>query len=63
MGGCSHRKYVPMLINLVRSGVIDPVLVLTQQEPLLSVIDAYKAFDKHTSGWIKVELRPVTAAG
>ena len=59
MGGCNHRKYVPMLINLVRSGVIDPTLVLTQQEPMSSVIDAYKVFDKRTPGWIKVELTPV----
>ena len=63
MGGCNHRKYVPLLINLVRSGVIDPTLVLTQQEPLSSVIDAYKIFDKRTPGWIKVELTPVTSAG
>ena len=63
MGGCNHRKYIPMLINLVRSGVIDPTLVLTQQEPMASVIDAYKVFDKRTPGWIKVELTPVAAAG
>ena len=61
MGGCNHRKYVPMLINLVRSGVIDPTLVLTQQEPMASAIDAYKVFDKRTPGWIKVELTPVAA--
>ncbi len=59
MGGCNHRKYIPLLINLVRSGVIDPTRVLTQQEPLASVIDAYKVFDKRTPGWIKVELTPV----
>ena len=62
MGGCNHRKYIPMLISLVRSGVIDPTLVLTQQEPMASVIDAYKVFDKRTPGWIKVELTPVAAA-
>jgi threonine dehydrogenase-like Zn-dependent dehydrogenase len=32
--------------------------VLTQQEPLTSVIDAYKAFDTRQSGWVKVELKP-----
>ncbi len=62
MGGCNHRKYVPMLVNLVRSGVIDPTMVLTQQEPLASAIDAYKIFDERKPGWIKVELAPLATA-
>jgi threonine dehydrogenase-like Zn-dependent dehydrogenase len=34
------------------------MIVLTQQEPLTSVIDAYKAFDTRQPGWVKVELKP-----
>jgi threonine dehydrogenase-like Zn-dependent dehydrogenase len=62
MGNCNHRRYVPMLVDLVRSGTIDPQQVLTQREPVTNVLDAYKAFDQRQPGWIKVELLP-TAAG
>lgn len=59
MGNCNHRKYVPILIELVRSGRIDPAAILTKREPLSSVLDAYKAFDTRQPGWMKVELAPV----
>jgi threonine dehydrogenase-like Zn-dependent dehydrogenase len=58
MGNCNHRKYAPMLVDMVRSGVIDPTNVLTQIAPLSSAIEAYKAFDQRQPGWIKVELQP-----
>jgi threonine dehydrogenase-like Zn-dependent dehydrogenase len=58
MGNCNHRRYIPHLIDLVRSGVLDPAEILTQREPMTSVIDAYKAFDKRQPGWIKVKLEP-----
>lgn len=58
MGNCNHRRYIPLLINLVQSGVIDPSKILTQKRPFTSVIDAYKAFDTRQEGWVKVELRP-----
>ena len=47
---------------MVRTGTIDPTEILTQQEPLTSAIDAYKAFDERQPGWIKVELKPQTLA-
>ncbi len=47
-----------MLINMVHSRVIiDPAMVLTQQELLTAVIGAYKNFDQRKPGWIKVELK------
>lgn len=58
MGNCNHRKYIPILVEMVRSGVVDPVQVLSNVEPLTSVIDAYKAFDKRQPGWMKVEIVP-----
>ncbi|MBV8831365.1 MAG: glutathione-dependent formaldehyde dehydrogenase [Acidobacteriaceae bacterium] len=58
MGNCHHRKYLPKLVDLVRSGTIDPSKVLTQVEPMMDAIEAYKAFDKRQAGWIKVELLP-----
>ncbi len=58
MGNCDHRKYIPMLVDMVESGAVDPLKILTQLGPLTSAIDAYKAFDQRQSGWIKVELVP-----
>jgi len=62
MGNCPHRKYLPMLVNLVRSGVVDPEKILTKMEPLTYVIDAYKAFDERQPGWMKVGLEPALIA-
>jgi threonine dehydrogenase-like Zn-dependent dehydrogenase len=58
MGNCPHRAYLPRLVELVASGSIDPAMVLTQTEPLVDAIEAYKAFDRRESGWVKVELKP-----
>jgi threonine dehydrogenase-like Zn-dependent dehydrogenase len=58
MGNCNHRKYIPELARMVAAGAIDPTLVLTEKEPMMSAIDAYKAFDERQPGWIKVELDP-----
>jgi threonine dehydrogenase-like Zn-dependent dehydrogenase len=63
MGNCNHRKYIPYLIQLVRSGVVDPSEILTQQEPLTSAIEAYKQFDLRQPGWIKVKLEPQSLRG
>ncbi|TWB65733.1 threonine dehydrogenase-like Zn-dependent dehydrogenase [Nitrospirillum amazonense] len=59
MGNCNHRRYVPHLVELVRTGAIDPSAVLTHVEPMTGVIEAYRAFDQRRSGWVKVELEPV----
>ena len=56
MGNCPHRKYAPHLVELVRTGAVDPVKILTQMEPMSDAISAYEAFDKREPGWIKVEL-------
>jgi threonine dehydrogenase-like Zn-dependent dehydrogenase len=58
MGNCNHRRYIPQLLELVRSGVLVPSAVLTQVEPITSAIEAYEAFDKREPGWIKVKLDP-----
>jgi threonine dehydrogenase-like Zn-dependent dehydrogenase len=58
MGNCNHRKYLPTLVALTESGVVDPTRVLTQISPLTHVIEAYKAFDARKHGWVKVELEP-----
>jgi len=58
MGNCPHHKYIPYLVNLVASGVVDPTKILTKQKALSSAIEAFEAFDQRKSGWIKVELNP-----
>jgi threonine dehydrogenase-like Zn-dependent dehydrogenase len=59
-GNCNHRRYMTGLIELVRSGTVDPVELLSNIEPMTSVIDAYKAFDMRQPGWIKVKITPST---
>lgn len=63
MGNCNHRKYIPMLIDMILTGVIDPTEVLTQHESFDAALDAYKAFDKREPGWIKVKLEPAGVTG
>lgn len=62
MGNCNHRKYIPMLIEMILTGVIDPTEILTQHESFDAAVDAYKAFDKREPGWIKVKLEPAEVA-
>jgi threonine dehydrogenase-like Zn-dependent dehydrogenase len=62
MGNCHHRTFIPRLLELVRTGAIDPTQILTQREPLSAAIDAYKAFDERQPGWVKVKLEPALAA-
>jgi threonine dehydrogenase-like Zn-dependent dehydrogenase len=56
MGNCNHRKYIPDLVDLVRSGAFDPTAIITKRESMDSVIDAYKEFDLRRPGWLKVAL-------
>ncbi len=58
MGNCNHHAYIPKLVEMVRTGLIDPVTVLTKVEPMSDVISAYAAFDTRQPGWIKTELKP-----
>jgi len=58
MGNCNHRKYIPQLVDLVRSGAADLEPITSDLEPLTGAIDAYRAFDERQPGWIKVQLEP-----
>lgn len=63
MGNCNHRRYVPELVEMVRTGRVDPTVILSHEGPLSGAVDAYKAFDRHEAGWTKVALKPATANG
>ena len=58
MGNCPHRRYIPELMEIVSGGAVQPERVITQEQPIASAIDAYRMFDQHKAGWMKVELRP-----
>lgn len=58
MGNCHHRRYIPRLIEMIQARRIDPAKILTQVKPMTDAIEAFKAFDRRDSGWIKVELQP-----
>lgn len=58
MGNCNHRRYLPRLLDLVRTGAIDPTTVLTQVEDMPSVLEAFETFDRRENGWTKVAVAP-----
>ncbi len=60
MGNCNHRKYIPSLVDLVRSGAVNPTDILSHVEPMQDIINAYESFDEREQGWIKVEIVPTT---
>jgi threonine dehydrogenase-like Zn-dependent dehydrogenase len=55
-GTCHHRRYMPMLLDMLAAGLVDPMHVLTEIQPFHAVIDAYEAFDVRQPGWVKVDL-------
>jgi len=56
MGNCNHRSIAPALIEQVPDGSFDELLALTNREPMMNVIAAYKTFDKRKLRWLKVKL-------
>ncbi|HWD02113.1 MAG TPA: zinc-dependent alcohol dehydrogenase [Amycolatopsis sp.] len=56
MGNCNHRRYLPGLLDLVRTGVVDPLEFVTRHEKPSAAIDAYEAFDRREDGWLKTVL-------
>jgi threonine dehydrogenase-like Zn-dependent dehydrogenase len=56
MGNCNHRRYLPELLDLVVSGVVDPLRFITQHERPENAIAAYETFDRREEGWLKTVL-------
>jgi len=52
-GNCPHRKYVDVLINLIKEGKIDPSYVITSEFSLDNIDDAYNCFDKNKGKCLK----------
>jgi threonine dehydrogenase-like Zn-dependent dehydrogenase len=57
-GNCNHRRYIPQLLELIRTGAVRPEEILTHVGPLTGALEAYRNFDKREPGWIKVKLEP-----
>jgi threonine dehydrogenase-like Zn-dependent dehydrogenase len=60
MGNGDHPRYIPKLLAMVESGVVDPEKAVTQHEPMRHVLEAYKQFDERSPGWLKVALDPTS---
>jgi threonine dehydrogenase-like Zn-dependent dehydrogenase len=58
MGNGNHPRYIPRLLAMIESGVVNPEKVLTQHEPLRDALAAYKEFDLRSPAWLKVALDP-----
>ena len=58
MGNCNHRKYMQPLIDVVRSGRIDPTGLITRKDDMPAILDAYKEFDTRQPGWLKAAIVP-----
>jgi threonine dehydrogenase-like Zn-dependent dehydrogenase len=52
------HKYMPMLLEKIQNGEIDPSFVITHEMPLDDAAKAYEMFQKHDDGCIKVVLKP-----
>ncbi len=57
--GQTHtHKYMPLLLQKIQNGEIDPSFVITHELPLEEAPRAYEMFQKHDDGCIKVVLKP-----
>jgi len=58
MGQTHVHKYVPLLIDHIQRGAIDPSFVITHKLPLDQAAYGYDLFNKKTDGCIKIVMKP-----
>jgi threonine dehydrogenase-like Zn-dependent dehydrogenase len=58
MGQMHGQKYMPMLLDRVLEGQIDPSVVFTHTLPLAEAPKGYEMFKNKTDNCIKVLLKP-----
>jgi threonine dehydrogenase-like Zn-dependent dehydrogenase len=58
MGQMHGQKYMPMLVDRVLNGEIDPSVVFTHHMPLTEAKQAYEMFKHKTDNCVKVLLKP-----
>ncbi|SFO56296.1 Threonine dehydrogenase [Pseudonocardia ammonioxydans] len=59
-GNCPHRALIPELIDIVAAGTLDPGRGVTVRDGLADAVEAYRTFDTHEPGWVKVAIEPAT---
>lgn len=57
-GNCPHRALLPELIDIIAAGQLDPGRAVTEQEGITDAVAAYRTFDAHQPGWVKVANDP-----
>src|SRR5690606_28334893 len=62
MGQTHVHRYIPILMERVERGEIDPAFVITHRVPLTKAPEMYKTFRDKKDGCIKVVLKPDAAA-
>lgn len=62
MGQCNVKRYMPHLLNHIRSGRIRAKDIITHRFPLAEAADAYRVFERKQDGCIKCVLVPPRAA-
>lgn len=60
MGNAHHRPLIPALLDMVAAGTLDPAGILTREEPVTDAVAAYRLFDQHAPGWVKIALHGLT---
>jgi threonine dehydrogenase-like Zn-dependent dehydrogenase len=55
-GSCPHMKYIPRLLETIRSGQVDPSFVITHRASIDRAPDMYKLFSDRSDGCVKVML-------
>jgi threonine dehydrogenase-like Zn-dependent dehydrogenase len=62
MNQCNVKRYMPHLLEHVRSGRVNPKEIITHRLPLEEVAEGYHLFSKRLDGCIKTVLIPPSAA-
>ncbi len=57
-GNCNHRRYLWEMVRKVKNHSLDLHRLVSRTETTAYAPEAYKQFDEHKEGWIKVALDP-----
>lgn len=56
MGNAPHRRYIPELVQLARTGAVSPSDFISQHQPVEHAVSAYQSFEQREVGWLKTTL-------
>jgi len=56
MGMCHHQRYIRKLVQLVASGVVDPLTLVPRRQLLRSAVEAFETFERYERGSLPVEV-------